>query len=165
MNAPDQKANELHLDNPLSPQEFGRWVFHDQKPLQRLAAFENLKLWQLGFFAGWESHVRQAHLRSGALPPPACLATPASKRMTKGKQPPRPDGAPAETKVTSASRERLIWEITWVPCEIAMVSLALILLLAVHFAAAGYLVLVLGVVVSLSVRSVHYSAATHEGRN
>jgi hypothetical protein len=68
MNAHTQAAGELNLVKPLSPQEFGKWVFHNQKPLQRLAALEDVKPWQLAFFAGLESFVRQSHNQSECVP-------------------------------------------------------------------------------------------------
>jgi len=43
MIAPAQTDEELNWDKPTSPQEFGRWVFHNQKPLQRLTAMEDVK--------------------------------------------------------------------------------------------------------------------------
>ena len=36
-------ADELKLDIPLSPYEFGRWVFDNQRPLQRLTTIDGAK--------------------------------------------------------------------------------------------------------------------------
>ncbi len=58
----------------------------------------------------------------------------------------------------ATSHDRLIWELLWLPCEIAMAVLAFILLFAVQFVEAGVVVLFLTVVISLTVRLVHYSA-------
>jgi len=68
INAQAHPARELNLVKPFSPQEFGRWVFHKQKPLHRLAALEDLKPWQLAFSAGLESFVRQSQNQSADVP-------------------------------------------------------------------------------------------------
>jgi len=61
MIAESKMENELNLDKPISPQEFGKWIFHYGRPLQRLATREDVEPWQIAFFAGWESFVRQSH--------------------------------------------------------------------------------------------------------
>jgi len=59
MNALSKTPEELKLKIPPSPQEFGRWVQRAPKPLAYLATSEDVKPWQLAFFAGWESFMRQ----------------------------------------------------------------------------------------------------------
>ena len=61
MIAESQTEDELNLDKPISPQELGKWIFHPRRPLQRLATHEDVQPWQIAFFAGWESFVRQSH--------------------------------------------------------------------------------------------------------
>ncbi len=64
MNDETEAALGLSLDDPISPEEFGRWVFHHSKPLQHLAASGDLKPWQIAFFAGLESFMRQSYNNS-----------------------------------------------------------------------------------------------------
>jgi len=105
-----QKADELHLDNPLSPEKFGRWVFYNEKPLQWLAALGDRTPWQSAFFAGWESFVRQSQKKSDYLGLQPRRAFVASAPHLKGK----PGRLSCKTleieeKITSAPAQEIEW--------------------------------------------------------
>lgn len=67
MTAPNRTAGKFPVENPLSRGDFGARVARPQKPLQRLAATEDMSPWQLAFFAGWGSFLRQSENRSNNL--------------------------------------------------------------------------------------------------
>ncbi len=58
--------------------------------------------------------------------------------------------------MTATSRELLKWELCWIPVEMGIVGVGVLLL---HLAEAGGFVLFVGVALSLAVRAIHYSSS------
>ena len=67
MKAETQRAQELDLAMPLSPHIIGASVFANPDSLKCLAVAAEVKPWQLAFFTGWESFMRQADKRAAYL--------------------------------------------------------------------------------------------------